>query len=93
MKVLLQLGWFFKQQKKQYLCGIAMLVFVSFLQLLPPKIIGIIVDDITEGSLTAEGLTKWLVILAVAGILMYIARYYWRVMIFGSAVLLSQNNA
>ena len=90
MKVLLQLSWFFKQQKKQYLFGIAMLVFVSLLQLLPPKIIGIIVDDITVGSLTAAGLTKWLVILAVAGILMYIARYYWRVMIFGSAVLLSR---
>ena len=70
-----------------------MLVFVSLLQLLPPKIIGIIVDDITVGTLTAEGLTKWLIILAVAGILMYIARYYWRVMIFGSAVLLSQDNA
>ena len=90
MKVLLQLGWFFKQRKKQYLFGIAMLVFVSLLQLLPPKIIGIIVDDITVGSLTAAGLTKWLIILAVAGILMYIARYYWRVMIFGSAVLLSR---
>lgn len=90
VKVLLQLGWFFKQRKKQYLFGIAMLVFVSVLQLLPPKIIGIIVDDITKDSLTAEGLTKWLIILAVAGILMYIARYYWRVMIFGSAVLLSR---
>ena len=90
MKVLLQLGWFFKQRKKQYIFGIAMLVFVSLLQLLPPKIIGIIVDDITVGELTAAGLTKWLIILAVAGIVMYIARYYWRVMIFGSAVLLSR---
>ena len=90
MKVLLQLGWFFKQRKKQYLFGIAMLVIVSLLQLLPPKIIGIIVDDITEGSLTATGLTRWIVILGIAGILMYIGRYYWRVMIFGSAVLLSR---
>ena len=51
MKVLVQLGWFFKQQKKQYIFGIAMLVFVSLLQLLPPKIIGIIVDDITVGDI------------------------------------------
>ncbi|WP_203248787.1 ABC transporter ATP-binding protein [Sporosarcina beigongshangi] len=90
MKVLVQLSWFFKQQKKQYIFGIAMLVFVSLLQLLPPKIIGIIVDDITLGELTAGGLTKWLIILGVAGILMYVARFYWRVMIFGSAVLLSR---
>ncbi|WP_075527919.1 ABC transporter ATP-binding protein [Sporosarcina ureilytica] len=90
MKVLLQLSWFFKQQKKQYIVGIGALVLVSLLQLLPPKIIGIIVDDITRSSLTASGLTKWLIILGVAGILMYIARFYWRVMIFGSAVLLSR---
>ncbi|MBE1553866.1 ABC transporter ATP-binding protein [Sporosarcina limicola] len=90
MKVLFRLGWFFKQQKKQYSIGIAMLMIVSLLQLLPPKIIGTIVDDITAGELTSTGLTKWLVILGVAGILMYIARYYWRVLIFGSAVLLSR---
>ncbi|WP_339250083.1 ABC transporter transmembrane domain-containing protein [Sporosarcina sp. FSL W8-0480] len=90
MKVLLQLGWFFKQRKKQYGLGIAALVFVSLLQLLPPKIIGYIVDDITLGTLTGSQLTKWLIILAVAGILMYVSRYYWRVMIFGSAVLLSR---
>lgn len=90
MKVLLQLGWFFKQRKKQYGLGVAALVFVSLLQLLPPKIIGLIVDDITEAKLTASELTKWLIILAIAGVLMYLSRYYWRVMIFGSAVLLSR---
>jgi ATP-binding cassette, subfamily B, multidrug efflux pump len=90
VKVLLQLSWFFKQRKKQYAMGIAALVLVSILQLLPPKIIGIIVDDITEDTLTAPGLTKWLIILGIAGIIMYFARFYWRVMIFGSAVLLSR---
>ncbi|GKV57575.1 multidrug ABC transporter permease/ATP-binding protein [Sporosarcina sp. NCCP-2222] len=90
MKVLVQLSWFFKQRKKQYGLGIAALVFVSLLQLLPPKIIGFIVDDITKGTLSSSELIKWLIILAAAGVLMYIARYYWRVMIFGSAVLLSR---
>lgn len=90
MKVLFKLGWFFKQRKKQYLLGVMALVFVSLLQLFPPKIIGIIVDDITLGTLTAPGLTRWLVILGVAGILMYFGRFYWRVMIFGSAVLLAR---
>ncbi|MBB4825934.1 ATP-binding cassette subfamily B protein [Sporosarcina luteola] len=90
MKVLVQLSWFFKQRRKQYGLGIAALVFVSLLQLLPPKIIGFIVDDITEGTLTSSELIRWLIILAAAGVLMYISRYYWRVMIFGSAVLLSR---
>lgn len=90
MKVLLRLSWFFKQQKKQYIIGILALMFVSLLQLLPPKVIGFIVDAITDGTLNGSQLTKWLVILALAGVLMYIARFYWRIMIFGSSVLLSR---
>src|SRR5699024_6516844 len=72
-----------------YIIGVLALILVSLLQLLPPKIIGLIVDAITDGALTASSLTKWLVILGVAGVLMYIARFYWRVMIFGFFVVLS----
>ncbi len=90
MKVLFKLGWFFKQRKKQYLLGTMALILVSLLQLFPPKIIGLIVDEIALGTLTAEVLTRWLIILGVAGIVMYFGRFYWRVMIFGSAVLLAR---
>lgn len=90
MKVFLDLGWFFKERKKQYLLGILMLMFVAFLQLIPPKIIGYVVDEISAGSLTVSTLTKWLAILAIAAIGMYILRYYWRIMIFGSAIFLAR---
>ncbi|WP_277585181.1 ABC transporter ATP-binding protein [Psychrobacillus antarcticus] len=90
MKVFLDLGWFFKQRKKQYLIGILMLLFVAFLQLLPPKIIGYVVDEISQNTLTTEFLVKWLVVLALASIGMYILRYYWRIMIFGSAIFLAR---
>ena len=90
VKIFLDLSWFFKQRKKQYLIGILMLMFVAFLQLLPPKIIGIIVDEIDQGTLTIVFLTKWLGILAVAAASMYILRYYWRIMIFGSSILLAR---
>lgn len=90
MKVFLDLGWFFKERKKQYLVGILMLMFVAFLQLLPPKIIGFIVDEISEGTLTSTFLVKWLGILALSAIGMYILRYYWRIMIFGSAIFLAR---
>ncbi|SEN68032.1 ATP-binding cassette, subfamily B [Paenisporosarcina quisquiliarum] len=90
MKVFLELGWFFKQRKKQYLIGILMLLFVAFLQLLPPKIIGYVVDEISQNTLTTEFLVKWLGILALASIGMYILRYYWRIMIFGSSIFLAR---
>ena len=90
MKVFLDLGWFFKERKKQYLVGILMLMFVAFLQLLPPKIIGFIVDEISEGTLTTAFLVKWLGFLALSAGGMYILRYYWRIMIFGSAIFLAR---
>ena len=90
MKVFLDLGWFFKQRKKQYLIGILMLMFVAFLQLLPPKIIGYVVDEISEGTLTTTFLVKWLSILGLAAIGMYVLRYYWRIMIFGSSIYLAR---
>ncbi|MFJ7826546.1 ABC transporter transmembrane domain-containing protein [Psychrobacillus sp. NPDC096623] len=90
MKVFLDLGWFFKERKKQYLIGILMLLVVAFLQLLPPKIIGYVVDEIHQRTLTTAVLVKWLGVLALASIGMYILRYYWRIMIFGSSIFLAR---
>lgn len=67
-----------------------MLMLVAYIQLLPPKIIGYVVDEISMGTLTVSFLTEWLVILAVASIAMYILRYYWRILIFGSSILLAR---
>lgn len=67
-----------------------MLLFVAFLQLLPPKIIGYVVDEISQRTLTTAVLVKWLGVLALASIGMYILRYYWRIMIFGSSIFLAR---
>lgn len=91
MRVFLELGWFFKERKKQYLIGIFLLLIVAFLGILPPRIIGFVVDEISHGSLTRGFLAKWLAVLAGAAILMYVLRYAWRQMIFGSSVLLARN--
>jgi ATP-binding cassette, subfamily B, multidrug efflux pump len=90
MKVFLQLGWFFKQEKKAYLTGIIFLLFVALLQLIPPKIVGFLADQMKEGTLTSRSLLKWVLILIVTALLMYVIRYYWRLMIFGSSVKLSK---
>ncbi|MCP1158171.1 ABC transporter transmembrane domain-containing protein [Bacillus infantis] len=89
MKVFADLMWFFKQEKKSYVTGIVLLLFVAFLQLIPPKVIGIVVDHIKNDTLTGGLLVNWLLILIGAALMMYILRYYWRIMIFGSAVKLS----
>lgn len=90
MKIFLELGWFFKQEKKAYITGVVLLLFVAVLQLVPPKIVGIIADEIKNGTLTKVLLLKWMAVLVVAALAMYGLRYYWRIMIFGSSVKLSR---
>lgn len=90
MKVFLKLAWFFKTRKKEYLIGIMMLMMVSLLQLIPPKVIGIVIDEIGKATLTRDALVKWLSIIAVAAIIMYGLRYAWRQLIFGSSNFLAR---
>ncbi|MED0959669.1 ABC transporter transmembrane domain-containing protein [Bacillus paramycoides] len=90
MKVFLNLSWFFKQEKRAYIIGIIMLFGVALLELVAPKVLGIVVDEINNGTLTSEQLLKWVILLVVVGITMYILRYLWRIMIFGSSLKLAR---
>ena len=91
MNVFFKLGWFFKERKKEYIVGILMLLFVAILQLIPPKIIGYTIDEIGKGQLTKGSLTKWIALIVIVAFVMYILRYYWRKMIFGSANYLARS--
>lgn len=91
MRVFWELGWFFNERKKYYAAGIFMLLLVAMLGLLPPRIIGMVVDEINNGTLTGGYLVKWLVILAAAALTSYALRYAWRLMIFGSSIILARN--
>ncbi|EUJ32825.1 hypothetical protein MFLO_06019 [Listeria floridensis FSL S10-1187] len=84
MKIFKDLGWFFKEQKKQYIFGVAILFVIALLQLVPPYLIGKVVDAITYDTLTKNNLITWIVILIAVAILTYLGRYVWRLMIFGS---------
>ncbi|MCC2501446.1 ABC transporter transmembrane domain-containing protein [Bacillus paranthracis] len=90
MKVFMNLAWFFKQEKRAYITGIILLFGVALLELVAPKVIGIVVDEINEGTLTTDKLLKWVVLLVLVGITMYILRYVWRIMIFGSSLKLAR---
>src|SRR5690606_4028418 len=90
MKIFKDLMWFFKQEKKSYLTGIFLLLIVALLELVPPKVIGMTVDLIAQGTLTREILFKWLFILLLTAITVYVVRFFWRIMIFGSSVKLAR---
>ncbi|KAB2460660.1 ATP-binding cassette domain-containing protein [Bacillus sp. CH126_4D] len=90
MKVFINLAWFFKQEKRAYITGIIMLFGVALLELVAPKVLGIVVDEINNGTLTSDKLLKWVILLVVVGVTMYILRYLWRIMIFGSSLKLAR---
>jgi ATP-binding cassette, subfamily B, multidrug efflux pump len=56
----------------------------------PPMVIGIVADQISTGTLTGARLIEWIAILIIVALTMYALRYYWRIMIFGSAIKLSR---
>lgn len=90
MNIFLKLDWFFKERKKEYSIGLLMLLLVAILQLIPPKVIGYTIDEIGAGTLTKESLIKWIAVVVVVALVMYVLRFYWRKMIFGSSNYLAR---
>ncbi|ERK60163.1 ABC transporter, ATP-binding protein [Gemella bergeri ATCC 700627] len=80
-----RLSWFFKLEKKRYIIGILSLGFVSIFNLIPPKVIGNVVDSIGEKTLTSNELIVNLIYLIASAFIMYGLRYVWRICIFGAA--------
>ena len=85
MNLIRKLGWFLKLEKRRYIIGILALSLVSVFNLIPPKVIGNIVDKIEEGNLTNSQLFINIIYLVLAAFIMYGLRYVWRVYIFGAA--------
>ncbi|MGK4473195.1 ABC transporter transmembrane domain-containing protein [Aeromonas molluscorum] len=89
MSVFLRLGWFFKEQWRRYLIAISLLAVVALLTAIPPKIVGWVVDGIGSGQLDQTKLNQYLLGLLGLGIIIYLLRYVWRVMLFGASYRLA----
>ncbi|PGL68821.1 ABC transporter transmembrane domain-containing protein [Bacillus sp. AFS055030] len=90
MSVFKDLFWFFKQEKRSYVWGISLLVIVAILELLPPKVIGYVIDEMIKNSLNSKNLLFWVGLIFVNGLLLYAFRYWWRRLIFGSSLKLAR---
>lgn len=90
MNIFRKLGWFFKQEKKSYGIGVFFLILVAIFQIVPPKIIGNIVDSMSKNELTVRKLAVWVGILIFVAVGQYLFRYIWRTNIWGSAARLEK---
>lgn len=85
MSVIKKLGWFFKLERKRYIIGIFALMLVSLFNLIPPMMIGNVVDSIAKGNLETPELFKNVGILLFAAFAMYVLRFVWRQFIIGTS--------
>lgn len=90
MSIIQKLWWFFKLEKRRYIVGIVALVLVSVLNLIPPMVMGRVIDAITSGRLTQDELLLHLFYLLLAAFGMYYLRYVWRMYILGTSYRLGQ---
>ncbi len=90
MSIFLSLGWFFKQNWRRYLACFACLVLVSLTELLPPWLIGRVVDDLQQNTLTEASAFATVAMIAASAVVVYVLRNGWRILLFGGAIKLGQ---
>jgi len=88
--VLKKLSWFFKENWQRYLIAITLLILVGILDVLPPKVIGMAIDDIHTGSMNRGKIFHHLVTLLVIMVSSYGITYIWMYRLFGGAFLVER---
>ncbi|MGT2929907.1 ABC transporter ATP-binding protein [Streptococcus dentasini] len=88
--IIKKLWWFFKLEKGRYLIGILSLSLVSVLNLIPPKVMGQVIDSIDAKDLTLTSLLTKLIVLLLAALGMYLLRLVWRVYLLGTSYRLGK---
>ncbi|MDQ0481171.1 ABC transporter ATP-binding protein [Guptibacillus hwajinpoensis] len=88
--ILGKLSWFFKQHWKRYSLAIGLLILGGILEVIPPKLIGMAIDEINIGSLTWESLRTYLFIYGGLLIVVYFITYVWMYKLFGGAFLVER---
>lgn len=88
--VLSKLGWFFKKYWKQYTVAIVVLMVASGLEVVPPYLLGSIIDLLTAGEMTPAILTKYVLIFIGIIIGGYLLNFVWQFRLFEGAINLEK---
>lgn len=91
MGIFKKLKWFFRQEWKAYVLGVIFLIGVAILQVISPRIVGNVIDQIDQGVLTPQLLYMQVGIIAIVSLMQYIFRYVWRMKIWGTAAILEKS--
>ncbi|HDH8130267.1 TPA: multidrug ABC transporter permease/ATP-binding protein, partial [Salmonella enterica subsp. enterica serovar Enteritidis] len=89
MRLFAQLSWYFRREWRRYLGAVALLMLIAMLQLIPPKVVGIVVDGVTAQHFTPGRIAMWIGTIALIAVVVYLLRYVWRVLLFGASYQLA----
>lgn len=90
MGIFKKLGWFFKEEKKRYIIGILFLALTSLANLVPPRVLGLMADELDKGHISWGQYGALILAIIAAAVALYILRYFWRKQIWGGAAELER---
>jgi ATP-binding cassette, subfamily B, multidrug efflux pump len=89
LDILWELRGFFRAHWRSYGVAGALLGIIAVLGLLPPAIVGRVVDGIIAGTFDRNDVALHAAAIVVCAILIYICRFLWRRILFGASYRLS----
>ena len=78
MRLFAQLSWYFRREWRRYLGAVVLLIIIAILQLIPPKIVGIVVDGVSQQRVSAGTLMMWVGTMVLIAVVVYLLRGWFR---------------
>lgn len=88
--VLRKLGWFFRLEWKRYTIALVILAFAGVTDVLPPRLIGLFIDGIQQGTLSASRFFSMIGLWVAVTVIGYGMNYTWQYKLFGGAFVLER---
>lgn len=88
--IFVKMGWFFKQEWKRYIIVIAVLMVANVLEIISPKLLGMLIDSIQLGTLTSEVYWLYIGIAACIAVIAYGVNYTWHYNLFRGSYLVER---
>ncbi|EML1936788.1 SmdA family multidrug ABC transporter permease/ATP-binding protein [Providencia sp. 21OH12SH02B-Prov] len=89
MRLFSQLGWYFLSEWRRYVGAVCFLIIIAILQLVPPRLVGIVVDGISNQTMATTQLVSYVALMLFIAVVVYGLRYVWRIWLFGASYKLA----
>lgn len=89
MRLFSQLKWYFLSEWRRYLGAVCFLIVIAILQLIPPRIVGVVVDGISKETMSRSQLVNYVLLMLFIALIVYGLRYVWRLWLFGASYKLA----